>query len=117
MSLPDEIKKTKLTCAITRIPFIPPHPAALPPGEPEKYSENGRLYHSFRKGKYMLPCDEVRNSALLVLLLVMGLPAKGKACRPKWIAWTSFTNSSPLPGKTDFILSHLLGLMSEDPES
>jgi len=27
---------------------------------PQNYLENGRLYHGFRKGVYMYPCDEVR---------------------------------------------------------
>ena len=26
---------------------------------PQDYMENGRLYHGFRKGIYMYPCDEV----------------------------------------------------------
>lgn len=29
------------------------------PPPPMDYYENGRLYHGFRKGKYMYPCDEV----------------------------------------------------------
>ncbi|KAM3077933.1 Secondary metabolism regulator lae1 [Clarireedia jacksonii] len=29
-----------------------------PPAPPVDYIENGRLYHGFRKGKYMLPIDE-----------------------------------------------------------
>ncbi|KAG9227985.1 hypothetical protein BJ875DRAFT_478860 [Amylocarpus encephaloides] len=38
---------------------------AAPPGpapEPriaENYTENGREYHGFRRGKYMFPCDEM----------------------------------------------------------
>jgi SAM-dependent methyltransferase len=35
----------------------PPPPMTLPP-PPENYNENGRMYHGFRKGKYMFPCDE-----------------------------------------------------------
>ena len=61
---------------MNRIPFAPPPPAAPPLGDAEKYSENGRLYHSFRKGKYMLPCDEVRKCTLLALLLGSGTLAK-----------------------------------------
>jgi hypothetical protein len=29
-------------------------------GNPPDYEENGRLYHGYRKGIYMFPCDEVR---------------------------------------------------------
>jgi hypothetical protein len=37
----------------------PPAPMAAT-AEPVDYLENGRLYHGFRKGSYMYPCDEVR---------------------------------------------------------
>jgi hypothetical protein len=36
------------------------------PAATDNYMENGRLYHGFRRGMYMYPCDEVR--ALLPLL-------------------------------------------------
>ncbi len=49
----------------------PPARAAMPvvmstattPKVPKNYRENGRLYHGFRKGQYVLPCDEVRANA------------------------------------------------------
>ncbi|RDW72979.1 S-adenosyl-L-methionine-dependent methyltransferase-18 [Coleophoma cylindrospora] len=31
---------------------------AGPAAPPQNHTENGRLYHGFRKGKYMYPCDE-----------------------------------------------------------
>ncbi|PQE03280.1 hypothetical protein CJF30_00005765 [Rutstroemia sp. NJR-2017a BBW] len=37
----------------------PPPPLFSNPAPPADYIENGRLYHGFRKGKYMLPIDEV----------------------------------------------------------
>ena len=29
---------------------------------PADYEENGRLYHGYKKGIYMYPCDEVRDA-------------------------------------------------------
>lgn len=37
---------------------------AVPPAQ-ENQLENGRLYHGWRRGLYMFPCDEVRLAALL----------------------------------------------------
>jgi hypothetical protein len=50
-----------LTCAAPRMPLAAPPPltTTLPPLIPPNYIENGRLYHGFRKGRYMFPCDEV----------------------------------------------------------
>ena len=48
-----------LTCATPRMPLsAPPPTSAVPPPLPSNYVENGRLYHGFRKGRYMYPCDE-----------------------------------------------------------
>lgn len=37
----------------------PPPPPASTAGPPPDYMENGRMYHGYRKGTYMYPCDEV----------------------------------------------------------
>jgi 2-polyprenyl-3-methyl-5-hydroxy-6-metoxy-1,4-benzoquinol methylase len=46
-------------------PPQPPINSSLPPvnlatqnGAPQDYYENDRLYHGYRKGKYLFPCDE-----------------------------------------------------------
>lgn len=40
------------------MPPIPP-PVQSVAAPPPNYEENGRLYHGYRKGSYMYPCDEV----------------------------------------------------------
>ncbi len=44
--------------SINRNHYLPPPPMA---GVPSDYEENGRVYHGYRKGSYMYPCDDVRS--------------------------------------------------------
>ncbi|KAF8854588.1 methyltransferase LaeA [Acephala macrosclerotiorum] len=39
------------------MPLSAPPPPTI--SQAQSYEENGRFYHSFRKGKYMYPCDEM----------------------------------------------------------
>lgn len=51
-----------LTFPARRIPHSSPPTMTLESAQyakPRDYMENGRLYHGYRKGKYMFPCDEV----------------------------------------------------------
>ncbi|RFU27415.1 hypothetical protein B7463_g8910, partial [Scytalidium lignicola] len=52
--------------ASSRIPLPAPPPLMNlgPPPPPTDYFENGRLYHGFRKGKYMFPCDEAEKDRM-----------------------------------------------------
>jgi len=53
--------------SVPTIPAGSPSPSGRPivqVGEhPDDYVENGRIYHGFRRGLYMCPCDEVRHAA------------------------------------------------------
>lgn len=54
------------------------------------YEENGRIYHGFRKGAYMFPCDEVRSTADYTPQDAHKLTSG--ANRQKKIAWTASTS-------------------------
>jgi hypothetical protein len=58
------------------------------------YHENGRLYHGFRRGIYMYPCDEVSRPPCS--------RARHPLTRssPRKTAWTSTTSSSRWRGET-----------------
>ena len=41
------------------------HHHSVVPLAPQNYIEHGRLFHGFRKGMYMFPCDEVCASFII----------------------------------------------------
>jgi hypothetical protein len=83
-------------------------PSGMPPLDPSippDYLENGRWYHGYRKGIYMLPCDEVLIPHPLTQLWRFRANMMIN-CRMRRIAWTSSINSSKSLATT-FYIAHL----------
>jgi hypothetical protein len=64
------------------------------PAQNSNYHENGRLYHGFRRGIYMFPCDEVSRPLSACASSTLTRPS------PRKTAWTSTTSFSPWRGAT-----------------
>lgn len=76
-----------------------PIPASSEPiVRPGNYTENGREYHGYHRGKYMFPCDEVSTNQFSGGLDGKEGKANSAAIRKKWIAWISTINFSPWQG-------------------
>jgi hypothetical protein len=71
------------------MPPVPPPPAAAPPD----YMENGRLYHGYRKGMYMFPCDEVCLNQSTAMVEKKELADTVRGNRKRKIASTYSTSS------------------------